>query len=44
MCVRSANAKELARIAAQPFARFEPDEKYMQELMLGLESGVVRLQ
>lgn len=27
--------EELSRIAAQPFARFEPDEVYMKELMLG---------
>ena len=30
---RSSQEKaELSRIAAQPFARFQPDEKYMQEL------------
>eukprot|EP00438_Fugacium_kawagutii_P021017 Skav228382 [mRNA] locus=scaffold1981:355274:358611:+ [translate_table: standard] len=28
-----AEKEELSRIAAQPFARFEPDEKYMKELM-----------
>mmetsp|Transcript_46268 Transcript_46268/g.83380 ORF Transcript_46268/g.83380 Transcript_46268/m.83380 type:complete len:524 (+) Transcript_46268:3-1574(+) len=27
-----AEAEELSRIAAQPFARFEPDQKYMEEL------------
>lgn len=30
-----AEKEELSRIAAQPFARFEPDEVYMKELMLG---------
>ena len=30
-----AEKEELSRIAAQPFARFEPDEAYMKELMLG---------
>ena len=27
--------EEFKRIAAQPFARYEPDEKYMKELMPG---------
>uniref|UniRef100_A0A7S1AQE3 Pre-mRNA-splicing factor CWC26 n=1 Tax=Noctiluca scintillans TaxID=2966 RepID=A0A7S1AQE3_NOCSC len=29
---REEEQEELSRIAAQPFARFEPDEKYMEEL------------
>ena len=32
--------EELSRIAAQPFARFEPDEVYMKELMLGHQKKV----
>ena len=35
---KEARKEEFLRIAAQPFARFEPDEKYMQELKPGKRS------